>query len=332
MAYCYWHYGADGSGKLLPELVGTPTAGNQPRGASQAYLCRFAGRDWWPEIAISTPQRESYCHTVSMIRLSALLLCAVAAWGQRPSDAEAAALIERSRQKALEYATSLPDFICSEVIRRSVASAGGISWVLRDILTVKLGYSQQSEMHKLELINGKPTDRKFGELEGATSSGEFGGVLRNIFDPASQAAFDWDSWKTVRKRHASVYQYAVSAANSRYYLSHARPLCACPNDGLRGSERKGIVGLHGTVSVDRETGEVLALSYAAYDIPKQLEIDSFVSTVEYDFAGVGGRNYLLPARSENEMRSPELWTRNKMEFRDYRKFSSDSVIDFGAVK
>jgi len=257
-----------------------------------------------------------------MIRPLGLLLFAAFAWGQRPSDADSAALLEKSRQKALDYAQSLPDFLCSEIIERYAAPAedgvktGG--WMHTDTLTVKLSYSQRTESHKLELVNGKRTDRKFEELEGATNSGEFGGILRTVFDPGSQAAFDWDSAKTVSGRRIAVYQYAVSAANSPYYL--------------RNNSRKGIVGLHGTVEVDAETGEAWRLTFIAYDIPKQLEVQSSSSTVEYALANVAGRNYLLPARSETEMHSSEMWARNKMEFRGYRKFSADSVIDFGTGK
>jgi hypothetical protein len=54
--------------------------------------------------------------------------------------------------------------------------------------------------------------------------------------------------------------------------------------------------------------------------------------VDYALASVAGRNYLLPARSETETHSTETWARNKMEFRNYRKFSVDSVIDFGTGK
>jgi hypothetical protein len=256
-----------------------------------------------------------------MIRLSGLLLCAALAWGQRPSEPDSNALIERTRQKALDYTQSLPDFICSEIIQRHAAPSEGIklgAWVHTDTLTVKLSYSQKAEGHKLELIDGRHTDKTFEDVGGYTASGEFGGVLRTIFDPVSQAAFDLDTWKTLRKHRTAVYQYAVSAANSPYYLRH--------------QNRKAIVGIHGTVEVDPETGEVLHLTYIAYDIPKQLEVDYSSGTVEYDRASVGGKTYLLPARSETEIHSAEAWARNKTEFRDYRKFSADSVIDFGTGK
>jgi hypothetical protein len=257
-----------------------------------------------------------------MIRSFGLLLCTALAWGQRPSDADSAALIEKSRLKALDYTESLPDFLCSEIIQRYAAPADdGIKiggWLHTDTLTVKLSYSQRTEGHKLELINGKPTDKKFEELGGETGSGEFGGILRTIFDPASLAAFDWDSAKTVRGRRIAVYQYAVSAANSPYYL--------------RNNGRKGIVGLHGTVEVDAETGEIWRLTFIAYEIPKRLEVQSSSCTVEYALASVAGRNYLLPARSEGEVHSTGMWARSKMDFRDYRRFAADSTINFGTGK
>ncbi|HUB81020.1 MAG TPA: hypothetical protein VMB03_19585 [Bryobacteraceae bacterium] len=254
-----------------------------------------------------------------LIACAALGWCPVFAWAQRPSDADTAALIEKSRQKALDYTQSLPDFLCSEIIQRFAApavdgtKAGG--WTHTDTLRVTVSYSQGSEGHKLELINGKATGKKFEELGGETSSGEFGGILRTVFDPASQAAFDWESSKTVHGRRMAVYQYAISAANSPFYL--------------RNNNRKGIVGLHGTVEVDAETGEVGRLTYIAYDIPKGLEVQASSATVEYGLASVAGRNYLLPAHSEGEMHSSEMWARSKMDFRDYRKFTADSTITFG---
>jgi hypothetical protein len=50
--------------------------------------------------------------------------------------------------------------------------------------------------------------------------------------------------------------------------------------------------------------------------------------VDYNCAGVGGRNYLLPARSGTVIRRPLMWMRNQMEFRDYGKFSTESNITF----
>jgi hypothetical protein len=86
------------------------------------------------------------------------------------------------------------------------------------------------------------------------------------------------------------------------------------------------------VEVDRETGDVLRLTYIADSIPKDYPIRSSSTSVSYDFFDVGGRPYLLPASSETEMRSSEMWAKNHTDYRDYRKFSADSTIRFGDGK
>jgi hypothetical protein len=248
--------------------------------------------------------------------LAGVLLCASLAPAQAPSASDSAAIIERARQQALHYTLSQPDFVCSQIIHRYASFGSG--WVPTDTLTIKLSYHEHAEVHKLTLINGKPTDATYESVGGAISAGEFGGILQIIFNPDSQAAFAWQSWKTVRKHRTAIYDYAVSVAHSPHLLAY---------DG-----RKAFVGIHGVVEIDTESGEVLHLTYLCYEIPKQLNVESASTSVDYDFADVGGRSYLLPVRSETEMRTPQHRARNKTEFRDYHKFSADSVIDFGTGK
>jgi hypothetical protein len=239
--------------------------------------------------------------------------------------------------KALAYARSLPDFMCTEVIHRysqnlsssGVRKGGGVAvfpaerrWTPADKLTVKLTFFQQKEEHKLIAIDGKPTGRKYEELTGGIGAGEFGGTLQGIFDPASQTAFRWESWKNVRRRRAAVYAYRVEAAHSRYLVM----------SGTLSENQKAIVGFHGDLEIDNETGELLRFTYVADQIPKEVKLDQVSTTVEYDFADVGGRNYLLPARSTTEIYSPQMSVRNDTEFREYGKFSSDSIVTFGDGK
>jgi hypothetical protein len=258
-----------------------------------------------------------------------------AAWGQKPSDAEATALIEKSREKALAYTRSLPDFMCSEVISRysyskpengsilmGRAIPNGIKWIPTDKLTVKLSYFRQREEHKLVLLNGKPTDQKYESLAGGIETGEFGGTLQGIFDPATVTCFRWTSWKRVRRQRTAIFAYQVDRAHSRYVVASGTP----------GDIHSAVVGFHGDMEIDRETGEVLHFTYVADDIPRAVNLDEVSTAVDYDFADVGGRSYLLPARCQTEILSPGLSVRNVMEFREYRKFSADSSIEFGVAK
>jgi hypothetical protein len=255
------------------------------------------------------------CRAIRGICIGLMAWCSLAP-AQQPTAADTTAMIERARQKARQYTQSLPDFECTETVHRSTSEGSGAS--LSDTLTIKLSYSQRAEVHKLVLVNGKPTELKFEGLHGATSVGEFGGILHMVFDPASQTAFAWESWKNVRQRRSAAYEYAVSAATSPYFLRYAG--------------HESMVSIHGVVEVDATSGEVLRLTYICYDIPKELNLTSASGSVDYELAGVGGQNYLLPARSESQMRGPAVVVRNKMEFTAYHKFTTDSVIDFGPGK
>jgi hypothetical protein len=250
------------------------------------------------------------------------------ALAQPPPEADGAAILERGRKAALDYSLSLPDFVCTEVVYRYTepyggrqilpagASSGG--WNLTDTLTIQLGYFEQKEEHKLTLIDGKPTDRTYASLGGSLGFGEFGGMLHSIFNPSSEASFRWVSWKTVRRRRAAVYAYAVQQPHSSYRLVSR----------VSGGLRTALVGYHGEMEIDRETGAVLGFTYEADSIPKELLWESAITTVTYDFTAVGGQSYLLPASAETVMRGPAKSTRNRMEFRKYGKFTSDSVITF----
>jgi hypothetical protein len=254
-----------------------------------------------------------------------LLACAAAAWAQEPTPEQTAAAIEMSRKVALSYAHSLPDFICTQVVHRYIDLAHltqRVSWRALDTLTIKLSYFDQKEDHTLVLVNGKPSEKSYTDLGGAISAGEFALMQQQIFDPASQAIFTWKKWNKAGKRQAATYLYRVDVSHSRYMLDMLTPA------GLT----QTTVGYHGTVEVDRETGNVLSLTYIADAIPKTCPISSSTTTVTYDFADVGGKQYLLPASSETEMRSRELWTRNHAEYRDYRKFSADSTVRFGEAR
>lgn len=267
------------------------------------------------------------------------LLLALPALAQRPAAAEADGILERGREKALAYAKSLPDFVCTAIIQRNKLTqtpsvslerglpspvSGALSWVPIDKLTVRLTFFQQKEDHKLELVNGQPTTLQYKSLEiGATSTGEFGGMLMKIFDPSSQASFHWESWKKASKQRVAVYSYAVAAAHSRFFVER----------GQRSRQvNRAVVGFRGTVEIDTETADVLHFDYAATGIPMHVGLTRSATSVDFDWVDVGGNPYLLPVRSETELEGPQLALKHAIEFRAFGKFGASSTVDFGGGK
>ncbi len=247
-------------------------------------------------------------------------LMAWPAWSAtvRPSEAEMAGEVERTRAVAADYTKHIPDFICTQTIRRAYHLTLPKNWIPTDVLTVKLRYAGQTEDRQLLERNGQPVPS--GESAGGLENiGEFGGMLESVFARASHAEFHWEGWKTAGERAVSVYSYRVEREHSAYMLS--------VDPG--GYMHRLVVGYHGSIDVDRETGGVLRLTYEADGVPKNFPLQSAVTTVEYGFVEVAGQRYLLPVRSEIETDSDGYRSRNISEFSDYRKFSADSTVRFG---
>jgi hypothetical protein len=241
---------------------------------------------------------------------------------QKPSEEEAARLLEQVRETALNYTKSLPDFICTQVVKRYMDSNGRDRWTPTDTLTVKLSYFGQKEDYKLLSIDNKPTNTEYMKTGGAASKGEFGTVLRLIFDPESATGFHWKSWTTIRKRRAAVYSYRVERAHSSYLVS-----VELAGDGLH----ETLVGFHGEIFVDRETNMVLRLTTVA-ELPLNFPMKESSTSLDYDFTEVGGREYLLPLSAEVVMRSTRLHTKNSVAFHSYQKFQSEATISFDPAR
>ena len=69
--------------------------------------------------------------------------------------------------------------------------AGGDNFRLTDKIAERLSYFEHQEDYKVISVNGTPvTNRKHEQLGGATSSGEFGTMLYEIFSPESRPSFN----------------------------------------------------------------------------------------------------------------------------------------------
>ena len=232
-----------------------------------------------------------------------------------PSAAEQARFIEAARQIALEYGKSLPDFLCTQTIRRYRIFFTGRERLL-DTLTVEVSFERQSDRYELTSVNGQgpgPLPDAFGAL----STGEFGTNLLRVF--GSKAEFHFERWTTITLRPAAVYSYRVARSESPYQL--------ILHDSVAGKESSATVGLRGEVVFDRESHAVLRFQYRSAEVPASFPMRSD-STVEYDYVALGNKNYLLPVKATLVTISGVDRARNEVEFHSYRKFTSESKVTF----
>ncbi|MGH9666113.1 MAG: hypothetical protein ACRD9L_16940, partial [Bryobacteraceae bacterium] len=116
-----------------------------------------------------------------------------------PDSIQQKKVLQEATDFALNYNKTLPDYICTQVTRRYVDPRGR-GFIPIDTIVEKLTYFEHKEDYKVVLVNSTPTEVKHEQLGGASSSGEFGTMLNDIFDPKSKTTFDWERWGTLRKR------------------------------------------------------------------------------------------------------------------------------------
>ena len=228
------------------------------------------------------------------------------------------AVIAAAREAAAGFTETLPNYIVKQMTTRyqTEASAGQkTSWHALDVVTADLTLENGKESYKNILVNGKAPKQAL-EKTGSWSNGEFASMLQLVLHPGSEADFHGKRSATIANRSAWRYEYAVEQPNSHWTLEAAGQSYA--------------PAYSGSLWIDKETSRVLRIEMAARRIPGDFPLDSAESTVDYEFIVLGERKFLLPTHSEvlSCQRGTRDCSRNVIDFRNYRKFGSDTSISF----
>jgi hypothetical protein len=235
-----------------------------------------------------------------------------------PSKEEQERIIAEARHNALTYTEGLPDYICLQVTRRFVDPSGlEMSWLKYDEIKTRVSYVENRENYEVISVDNRPVDKGIHELGGATSSGEFGTMLREVFDPGTRTEFSWARHSLLRGRGVYVFGFRVARGRSGWRLT------VQPDEY--------VAGYSGLVYIDKESERVMRLYMKADNIPSDFPMQEAQSRLDYDFIEISGNNYLLPLRARVRLRQGKILARNEVEFRLYRKFSAETTISFDEI-
>ncbi len=279
--------------------------------------------------------------------LAAFSLALTALAQAPPSVAEQEKSIAAIRVYAEAYTGNLPNFICSQLTRREVVLAPGddLSGVREsgmnrgggsrigaggerkstDTFEEQLGYFDRKENYQLLKVNGRKQKPGEPRPPGMTSTGEFGTTLRAVFDPDSKTEFEWKRRDSLRGQPVEVFAFRVGRPSSRAQLD-------VPS-------RSVVVGYHGLVFAERDSHIVLRLTTEA-EAPKDFPLQDVTHLLDYGPVEIGGQRFMLPLHGEMQTRmseqfmkygreggtSKQVFLRNQVDFREYRKYTAESVL------
>ncbi|MGA2273869.1 MAG: hypothetical protein ABSH00_09965 [Bryobacteraceae bacterium] len=243
-----------------------------------------------------------------------------------PSSEEQAAIIDDVREYALNYSDTLPDFICTQVTRRFQApvpgaryggAAGGDPyWRALDTLQIRLSYFEKKEHYVVVLMNNAIVNQDYEKVGGSKAFGEFGSMMREIFEPATEARFEWDHWGLLRGKRVMAFQYHVRLDHSQYQL------------GWEDGKLRVTTAYHGLVEVEPDTHAVVRITANAENIPPDFPLKATTDVLDYDYQELSGHTFLLPLKSQVIMTAADGMSKLEEEFRLYRKYSAESEIKF----
>lgn len=234
-----------------------------------------------------------------------------------PDSIEQGKIIDEARKYVMYYTKSLPNFICVQVTRRDVDPKGGESWYHVDTITARLSYNGQKEDYEVILKNNQPvTNVKLEQLGGTVSAGEFGTMMKEIFEPESHARFDWDHWSTLRGRRTYVFAYDIEQQFSKYHMQEME------------TKVDIVPAYRGLVYIDRDSKAVTKITLNPYNIPSEFPVREAHESLDYDTAKIGDVEYMLPLKAVLTSKLSRYATKNDIEFRLYRKFETGTTIKF----
>jgi len=239
-----------------------------------------------------------------------------------PSPEEVQTLISDTRERALGYKNGLPNFMCIEVINRSLDMSGRGSWKHRDTIRELLRYREKAETRSVLEVDGRPAASPDPDsIKGPTSTGEFGGVLGAVFEPSAKAEFKWKETDALGNGAVQVFDYHVAKENSAY--------------SVRGSNGlEPTVSFHGKVFIDPATRSVRRITLIADDLPKDFPTHASAITVDYDYVSINAHDYLMPISAEMSLlEGRHEAVLNTIEFRDYKRFGSNvKILNFRTME
>ena len=240
---------------------------------------------------------------------------------QAPDPAEQKRILDEITQNALSYVDNLPNFMCTQVTRRHIDPTGTENWRSDGVIQEHLSYVDHHEDYKVVLVNDQAVPgMTHDKVGGNRSSGEFGSMLEDIFEPSAQARFAWERWATLRGRRMHVFSYRILQPYSKYSI----------RDDASG--RTIEPGYHGLIYADSGTLRVMRVTMECDDIPDGFPVQEAKEVLDYDFASISGEKFLLPLKADLRFRGARALVWNEIEFHLYRKFSADATITFGPAE
>ncbi len=229
-----------------------------------------------------------------------------------PAGPRTDAVIDKAAQAISNLTADFPNYVVRQLTTRRYNDTSKVEWKVADVVEADLIVEGGKERYRNLKINGKAAKVR-PEDTGAWSVGEFVTTPMQLLTSGA-AEFKNRLEVLMNGRKAFRYDFSVVQNLSGWRIEAA-------GQSYNPAQR-------GRLWLDRETSRVLRLEMEGKQFPGEFPIDKAEMTLEYDFVSIGTKKFLLPVKSEilSCHRGKPDCSLNVLEFRNYRKFETESQL------
>jgi hypothetical protein len=227
-------------------------------------------------------------------------------------------LLARITAHTLQELNRLPDCTCLETLLREHKQPDD-KGPLRPLDTVRFEvlYSRGHELY------ASPDGQRWEEnpaafpAAGLVGTGPFALYLRAIF-AVGETTFSSRGNERLDGRPALRYDFQIPRSMNIHHIK------------VPGGD--GMVGIKGSFWADPVTLDLLRLEASAVEIPPELPVDFYKTSIHYERVRIGGRDVVLPQSGDLHMlEASGEENRDTLEFTHCRSFHTESTVSFGPV-
>ena len=225
-------------------------------------------------------------------------------------------VIAKAREEAIAYSQTLPNYLVQQMTTRYQSDHPKQGWSALDVVSADVTYQDGHESYKNIKVGNKSVNTPMDQIAGTRSTGEFSTLLEQLFENGA-VKFRSGGQDTIRSRPALVYSFEIPRELSHWQIAVPSQLY--------------YPAIKGSVWIDKQTSRVLRIEQQGRGLPALFPLDTIETSADYDFVRLGTSGpYLLPVEAEvlSCHRGTGFCSRNKIEFRNYRKFGAETNITF----
>jgi len=235
-------------------------------------------------------------------------------------------LIPSIRRRVNEAFKRLPNFRARQVTSMFHSTNKKVKWVPNGVIATEVAYEGEQEIYSDIQVDGKrPANAPItGDADymrsfnNAWSTGDFETLAHCVFDGLEDSDFHKARTEHSETGDLAVYEFAGGRAST----------CVA----VLSQSQIAYPSYRGSFKVRPQTQEVMHVELEATDMPKAFPLDRAERSVDFGEVQIGKEQYLLPTTGYwfGCYRNSYSCFLNRVDFHDYRHFSSDSVLRFAA--